>query len=136
MKQFQLLCTFSTEKLVTKKVEEIKRKFEIQHSAIFILQSTANKNDWYITYNALLGYEDNYKDLITNTINIHRNKSTNTLYTINALNEVIKNCNNGVLDIDYRIDWDNYKNSILLYRNESLLIVKTKLDGILKWSSI
>jgi hypothetical protein len=54
MKQFQLLCTFSTEKLVNRKVEEIKSKFEIQNDSIFILQSTSNKDDWYITYNALL----------------------------------------------------------------------------------
>ena len=54
----------------------------------------------------------------SNTILIHRKKDTNTLYTVNALNEIIKTVNNGVLDKTYIITWENYKNSLLLTNND------------------
>jgi len=40
---------------------------------------------------------------VKNTISLHRKKITNTLYTINALNELIKTINNGVLDTKYQV---------------------------------
>ena len=45
---------------------------------------------------------------------LHIKKDTNSLYTVNALNEIIKIVNNGVLDKSYVVDWNNYKNSLLL----------------------
>jgi hypothetical protein len=39
-----------------------------------------------------------------NTILVHRKKETNTLYTINALNELIKKLNGGVVDIAYKVN--------------------------------
>ena len=39
------------------------------------------------TYNVEQG---NTKDIPSNTIMVHRKKDSNTLYTINALNELIK----------------------------------------------
>ena len=130
-KKSTLLCTFSTQELVSRKVDEIRRKFDIQFNKIFVLKNINNDNEWYITYNVQLSFNDNYKDLITNTINLHRNKDTNSLYTINALNEVIKLHNNGVLDVEYKIDWENYRSSIILYRNGSLVVIKTKVENII-----
>ena len=49
---------------------------------------------------------------------IHRKKDTNTLYTVNALNEIIKAVNNGILDKTFIISWENYKNSLLLTNND------------------
>jgi hypothetical protein len=49
-----------------------------------------------------------------NTISIHRKKETNTLYTVNALNEVIRSVNNGVLNKTYQLDWTKYQNSFIL----------------------
>jgi hypothetical protein len=49
-----------------------------------------------------------------NTISVHRKKETNTLYTVNALNEIIQRLNNGVLDKTYQLEWYNYQNSLLL----------------------
>ena len=45
---------------------------------------------------------------------IHRKKETNTLYTVNALNAIIKKVNNGILDKKFIIQWENYSNSLLL----------------------
>ena len=49
-----------------------------------------------------------------NTIMIHRKKETNTLYTVNALNAIIKKTNNGVLDKKFIINWPLYENSLML----------------------
>ena len=48
------------------------------------------------------------------TITINRKKDTETLYSINALNTLIKDQNNGVLDKSYRVDWAQFKNNLLL----------------------
>jgi len=65
---------------------------------------------------------------LKNTINIHRKKSTNTLYTINALNEIIAQ-NNGSRDID----WSEYEKCLLLTQKDSedkLSIINTSLNNI------
>jgi hypothetical protein len=48
------------------------------------------------------------------TITINRKKDTETLYSINALNTLIREQNNGVLDKTYRVDWTQYVNKLLL----------------------
>lgn len=58
-----------------------------------------------------------------NTISIHRKKETNTLYTVNALNEVIRAVNNGVLDKSYQLDWQQYQNSFILTDDEGYRII-------------
>jgi hypothetical protein len=62
-----------------------------------------------------------------NTILVHRKKDSNTLYTINALNELIKGLNNGIVDTRYPINWQHYKNTILLTQHDELKQLKTKI---------
>ena len=49
-----------------------------------------------------------------NTISINRKKETNTYYSINAINSLIRILNNGVLDKTFIIEWNNYKDMMLL----------------------
>ena len=65
-----------------------------------------------------------------NTISLHRKKNTNTLYTINALNHLIQLLNNGVLDTSYQLDWENYRNCILLTNDEGLRRINTEIHDI------
>lgn len=51
---------------------------------------------------------------LKDTISINRKKQTNTLYSINALNNLIKFLNNGVLDKTFAVNWEVYTNSLLL----------------------
>ena len=129
-----LLCTFSKTHLVDKKVYEIQEKFNILYGLMYVLRLKGKFNESIITYNVELDESElNYKNLISNTINLHRKKETNTLYTINALNEVIKEKNNGVLDNSFNINWDEYQNSILLYNKENeLKIYKTSLQDVIR----
>jgi len=67
---------------------------------------------------------------IQDTISLHRKKNTNTLYTINALNDLIRELNNGKLDKTFPIDWENYKNSLLLTNDEGLNKIPTRIYTI------
>jgi len=70
-------------------------------------------------------------EIIPDTISLHRKKQTNTLYTINALNECIKICNNGVLDTRFQLEWDNYRNSILVTNDEGLRRIDTSVKEVI-----
>tara|TARA_R100000951_G_scaffold78409_1_gene66158 strand:- start:126 stop:392 length:267 start_codon:yes stop_codon:yes gene_type:complete len=73
----------------------------------------------------------NKVEIIPDTISLHRKKQTNTLYTINALNECIKICNNGVLDTRFQLEWDNYRNSILVTNDEGLRRIDTSVKEVI-----
>lgn len=62
---------------------------------------------------------------------VHRKKETNTMYTINALNRLIKKLNNGVVDKSYSVDWEKHRNSIILTDGDSYKILKTTLFRII-----
>jgi hypothetical protein len=52
------------------------------------------------------------------------------MYTINAINELIKNLNNGILDKTYKIEWELYKNSLLVSNNGVFKVIHTELKKI------
>jgi hypothetical protein len=54
-----------------------------------------------------------------------------TLYTINALNDLIKSLNGGVLDNKFPIDWKEYQNCILLTHAGDLKKLDTKIYKII-----
>jgi hypothetical protein len=65
---------------------------------------------------------------------MHRKKQTNTLYTINALNELIKEENGGLLDTKFIIDWDRFKNSIILTNAEGTKRIGTRVFDIITFN--
>ena len=120
----QLLCTFAHRNNLDIVIEYIKQNFTIPEHRIFVFANEEYKTDLYCTFNA-----DDTGFRGKNTISIHRKKETNTLYTVNALNEVIINMNNGILDKTMIIPWENFENSFLLtnedgYKKVSLIFAK------------
>lgn len=95
---------------------------------MFVLE-IVGKEEYVITYNVEQG---NVNDIPTNTILVHRKKDSNTLYTINALNELIKKLNGGVVDTKFPIDWQHYRNCILLTNNNELNQLNTKIHKIVE----
>jgi hypothetical protein len=55
---------------------------------------------------------------LKDTISINRKKETNTLYSINALNNLIRVLNNGVLDKTHIVEWSHYTDTLLLASGE------------------
>jgi hypothetical protein len=52
------------------------------------------------------------------------------LYTINALNDLIRELNDGKLDKRFPIEWENYRNSLLLTGDEGLNKIPTRIYTI------
>lgn len=128
MDSLKLLCTFSHEK----QLDAVLRKIEddlIGIQKIFIFTNAENATEKYLTFNISTAQNPVY----TNYITIHRKKETNTLYTVNALNIIIKNLNNGLLDIKYIINWHLYNNMLLLVKHDDVNRVSLVLEDILEY---
>jgi hypothetical protein len=124
----KLFCTFSTEEGLEDVLSSIQEKYRIIYNKIFVLYSKS-QDEYICTYNVDFG---NVSTFLENTILVHRKKETNTLYTINALNTLIKEINGGVLDTSYRVNWSDYRNCILLTKGPELKRVNTKLYKIIE----
>ena len=124
----QLLCTFAHKKDLDLIADYIATSYEVSERRMFVFADEENKNDLYVTYNV---EAKNFKRT-PNTISIHRKKDSNTLYTVNALNAVIKNLNNGVLDKSFMVDWSKYENTLLLTNGDDLrrinLVLMKRID--------
>jgi hypothetical protein len=124
----KLFCTFSSLEHLDELLAHITSSYIIMYSKIFVLHVKSN-NEYVCTYNVEQG---NVSDLPENTILVHRKKDSNTLYTINALNELIKGLNNGIVDTRYPINWQHYKNTILLTQHDELKQLRTKIYKIVE----
>ena len=124
----QLLCTFTKSNSLTRCVDKIIETYDVLYNKIFVLNNEGNKTELMCTYNI-----DSSKDIqiLPDTISLHRKKQTNTLYTIIALNECIKNSNNGVLDTSFQLNWDSYRNSILVTNDEGLRRIDTSVKEVI-----
>lgn len=124
----KLFATFTNEEELEDLVAKIRSTYEIRFNKIFVLE-ILDTDELVISYNVDNG---NVDSIPSNTILLHRKKESNTLYTINALNELIKKLNNGVVDVNYKVDWNHYRNCILLTQHNSLKQLNTKIHKILE----
>jgi len=123
----KLFCTFSPKESLEDTLRDINREYTILYKKIFVLASP-DSEEYMCTYN--IEIEGGQTRILPNTILLHRKKDSNTLYTINALNTLIKTLNNGVLDSTFPINWPDYKNSILLTQGEDLKRLNTTIHKI------
>ena len=126
----RLYCTFTNAHDVEETLNDIQSSYVILFNKIFILESLDGEKIM-LTYNVDMNNSSS-ESMVNNTILVHRKKQTNTLYTINALNELIKSLNNGVLDKRFPIEWNDYKNCILLIQTEGFNKIDTKIREIIK----
>jgi len=120
----QLLCTFTKPKHLEQNVDEISEKYELINDKIICIQNVEDDNEMFCIYNIpITEVNGNYRD----TILMHRKRKTNTLYTINSLNAMIWLLNDGKFDHNFQVPWNNYRNSLLLIRQEEVDVVHTKL---------
>lgn len=125
----QLLCTFSSVKTYKSTIEEIRKFYNIYNNRFFVFSSVNNSNDVFITYNVLS--QDHEFPKFQNTISIHRKKQTNTLYTLNAMNQIIKDENNGIFDKSYSVKWELYQNCIIITGDPSIRVLNIKMLEII-----
>ena len=125
----QLLCTFTTKLRLNETIDIIVGCNDILYEKVYVFQNGNDLNQLICTYN--VEFIDNYEESIIDTISLHRKKQSNTLYTINALNEVIREKNNGVLDKSYMVDWNEFSNTLLLTNEMGLQKIPTKIFQII-----
>ena len=124
----QLLATFTTKEDLDKTTQKIQNAYTIAFGKIYVLQNENNVNELICTYN--VEYDEDAIQDVPDTISLHRKKDTNTLYTINALNDLIRELNGGKLDKTFPIEWRNYKNSLLLTGEDGLNKIPTRIYTI------
>jgi len=121
----QLLCLFTTKESLDKSYEFIIQNYTLTNPNIFVLESKLKPEEVFITFNVEKGsaaIPSEWK-----TILVHRKKQSNTIYTINALNEVVKSKTGGQIDNSYIIDWEEYRNCILTTSNIGYKKIPTKV---------
>ena len=123
----KLFCTFSSKEGLEKTLDTIKAEYTIMYNKIFVLESK-DSDEYLCTYNIDIQGENT--KILPNTILLHRKKETNTLYTINSLNLLIKSLNEGILDTSYKINLQDYSNTVLLTQGSELKTLGTKIYKI------
>jgi hypothetical protein len=127
----QLLCTFTTKEELQNTLQDIRETYHIVYNYIYVLQNKGNLDELFVTYNIDTQHKPAYP--LRDTILVHRKKGSNTLYTINALNELVKEENGGVLDKSYEIDWNKFKNSIIVTNTEGTKKISTRIYEVIKF---
>ncbi|WWT39334.1 hypothetical protein [Microcystis phage Mel-JY01] len=125
----QLVCTFTRDVNLEVTVNEIKNKFEILNNKIFVYSVHNNVDNILLSYNIVL---KQYKKFLPNSILVHRKKESNTMYTINALNQLVLKLNNGYADKRYPIKWDNYSDTIILQKYDVLNILPIQFIQVIE----
>ena len=124
----KLFCSFTLPIYLTETLAGITSKHTVLYDKIFILESP-DTDEYLITYN--IDLDTSVSKVPENTILLHRKKESNSLYTINALNILVKQLNNGILDKTFQIDWNKYQNNVLLTQGDDLRIIRTKIFKII-----
>lgn len=123
MENIRMLVTFvqsrglSDEELqneIMSNCESITNSYDVR-SDLFVFRKKNRSEDVFITFKAALS-EDRQQNQLDNTKFINWKPQTNTFFTINALNYLILGeC--GEADPDYQINWNKYRNKIIMLRN-------------------
>jgi len=121
----QLLCLFTIKEELDKSLEFVLNQYILTNPNVFVLENKTNEGELYITFNVQKGSSAIPSDW--KTILVHRKKQSNTIYTINALNEVVKSKTGGILDSSYMIDWDEFKNCIITTSSKGYKKIPTKV---------
>ena len=129
--QTQLLCTFTTESELEETLRKIVNCYDVAFNSIYVLENLDEDEALCCTYNIVAGNEIR-EPMPPSTISLHRKKQTNTLYTINALNKLVAEKNDGVVDKNFEVDWSELRNMILVTQYGHLKKIHTKVKQIIK----
>lgn len=108
----------------------LEERFDIPRDKVFIFENLDDPLKIMVTFKLVIkdGKRINIRKVLPNTIPIH--KKGNAIYTINALNKLIEHesgLEKGNINYkDYKIDWDEYQNKLILVTNNELKLYTIK----------
>lgn len=100
-------------------LEMLKYKFHIDIDRLFIYEIHNNQLEYLITFKVT--NKEQYLKTLKNCTVLH--VKNGCLFSINALNKLIER-ENGSQSKEYIIDWNSYKNTLLILTNGELFIEK------------
>jgi len=124
----RLFATFTQQENIDNLIDDLSSSYEIMYNKMFVL-FVKSTNEYVVTYNV---EQANITSIPANTILVHRKKESNTLYTINALNDLIKKLNGGAVNPTFKIEWQHYRNCILLTQHGEVKQLNTKIFKIVE----
>lgn len=112
----KLICSFVNKNNILSFIKQTDEEYTITNNRVdtYILE---DKRDYLCVYEI----EQIKSRLPRRSMIIHKKATTDTLYTINAINVIIRDINNGVLDKSIEIPWENYRNSLLITNGKHLI---------------
>ena len=118
-----LLASFLKADYIESFLQKIKKKFGVKKEQVFFFK--IENGDHLITYKIYLDIDNkiDIKKELPKTIQIH--KKGDTIFTINALNKLIERESGFAGNVnhkEYKINWEDYKNKIILLKGENLEI--------------
>ena len=129
-----LLASFvvtDDDEVVTTEVTHIIDNYSLTNNYVFVLRDTENPTNKIITYNAVVPHGKKLNSRLF-TMRVHRKKQTNTLYTINALNAAVSKQYDGKTGKELKLDWDQYKDSLLITSGKDLRVYSVEVAKIFK----
>ena len=122
-KHNRLYCTF----VKVDRLEETLKLLEGKTEGKIFILDIGKEREQVLTYNLL---DKLPEELLETTVLCHRHRLTRTLYTINALNTIVRQ-ETGTKDKNYKVDWSRYKDNLLVVQDQKLIQFKTKLINII-----
>jgi len=125
-----LIAAFVNKTESGKFLKYIEEEFKIESSKTFKFEIEDDESQYLYTFyiELELGDKINLRDYFRNALIVHKKKAS--FYTINALNKLIEkeyNLESGNIDYkNYKIDWDKFKNNLILSGNNNLSIIHIK----------
>ena len=118
-----IIGTFVSKNKILSFLEELKNKFYINYEKIYVYSISSNDKEYLVTFKTY--DKDKFIKKLSNSTIMH--VKNNCIFSINALNKLIE------LNYDFEkekpyneveINWDEYKDSLIIITNGELKISK------------
>ena len=129
LKKRHLIGTFVNKHKVLSFIEKIKNSTKIDVKNIFIFTIEGNNNEYLLTFKSV--NNNRYLNKLYKSTTLH--VKNGCLFSINALNELIKEENSGSIQNhkEYLIDWSKFKNKLMIMTSGKLSLYKiSKIEDI------
>lgn len=115
-----IIGTFVKKKFILSFLESLKQGFKINLEKVFVYEIDTNRYEYLVTFKTY--DKDKYIKNLTNATVMH--VKNGCLFSINALNKLIEkeNSDSNKPNDEYIIDWDKYKDKLIIQTNGILSI--------------